>query len=133
MVIHKPAKINIPRISVPGIILKIEKNKWFTVGRRYRSRESEELKEVKLKSLRIEKGDDKKYNFFSPTIVNAHVNLLYLNMESAKGLYKDPENNLPYEIVSQYGELIYRHNVKERKEDIFNRLEKLAVEEGLRK
>jgi hypothetical protein len=117
-------------IKVGGIILEIEKNKWFTIGRRYKSRESEELKEVKPRVQKIEKEG---YNFFNPSIRNAYVNLLYLNLESAKGLYKNPKDNLPYEIISQYDELVYRQSIIERKEDIFNRLEKLAVEEGLRK
>ncbi|MGY4884467.1 MAG: hypothetical protein ACP5NZ_02710 [Nanobdellota archaeon] len=125
---HVPPEIQ--GIKVGGKILDIEKGKWFTVGRRYKSREQGELKEVKPRIIKIENGE---YNSFSPTSRNAYVNLLYLNLESAKGLYKDPENNLPYEIMSQYGELVYRQSVKETKKDIFNRLEKLAVEEGLRK
>lgn len=125
---HTPPEIQ--GIKIGGIILDIEKGKWFTVGRRYKSREQGELKEVKPKILRIE---NKKDNCFTPTSRNAFVNMLYLNIESAKGLYKDPENNLPYEIRSQYGELVYRQSIIERKEEIFNRLEKLAVEEGLRK
>jgi len=125
---HIPPEI--PGVKIGGIILYIEKDKWFTVGRRYKSRESEKLKEIRPKIQKIEKGE---YNHFQLTIRNAYVNLLYLNLESARGLYKNPENNLPYEIISQYGEWIYRQNVKERKEEIFNRLEKLAIEEGLRK
>jgi len=124
---HIPPEIT--GIKVGGIILDIEKNKWFTISRRYKSREPEELKEVKP---RVQKIENEEYNYFKPTVRNAYVNLTYLNLESAKGLYKNTENNLPYEIISQYGELIYRQSVKERKEDIFNRLEKLAIEEGLR-
>jgi hypothetical protein len=125
---HTPPEIQ--GIKVGGIILDIEKGKWFTVGRRYKSRESKELKAIQPRVQKIEKGQ---YNYFTPTVKNAFVNMLYLNQESANGLYKDPENNLPYEIVSQFGELVYRQNIKDRKEDIFNRLEKLAVVEGLRK
>lgn len=125
---HVPPEI--PGVKVGGIILDIEKGKWFTIGRRYKSREPEELKEVKPRTQKIENGE---YNCFNPTVKNAYVNLIYLNLESAKGLYKNPENNLPYEILSQFGELVYRQSIKERKEDIFNRLEKLAVEEGLKK
>jgi hypothetical protein len=121
---HVPPEI--PRVTVGGIILDIEKGKWFIVGRRHKSRESKELKEVKPKIQKIENGE---YNCFNPTVRN----LIYLNLESAKGLYKNFEDNLPYEILSQFGELVYRRNIKDRKEDIFNRLEKLAVEEGLRK
>jgi hypothetical protein len=124
---HTPPEIQ--GIKIGGIILNIEKGKWFTIGRRYKSRETEELKEGAQKVQKIEKKED---NFFNPTIRNAYVNLLYLNLESAKGLYKNPKDNLPYEIISQYDELIYRQNIIERKEEIFNRLEKLAVEEGLR-
>lgn len=124
---HMPPEIQ--GIKIGGIILDIEKGKWFTVGRRYKSRESEKTKGVKQGVQKIENGD---YNSFNPTVKNAYVNLLYLNLESAKGLYKNPENNLPYEILSQFGELIYRQSIKERKEDIFKRLEKLAIEEGLR-
>lgn len=132
MVIHKPQKSNkdIPRINVPGIIISIEKGKSFIVKRRYKSRESKELKEIKSQ---IKKIENKEYNYFSPTVVNGYVNMYYLNLESANGLYKNSENNLPYEIISQYGELVYRQSIKEKKEEIFNHLEKLAVEERLRK
>jgi hypothetical protein len=132
MVIHKPqkSKIDIPRICVPGIITSIEKGKSFIVKRRYKSRESKELKEIEPKIQKIENG---KFRYFKPTIVNCYVNMYYLNLESAKGLFKDPNNNLPYEIISQYGEWVYIQNTVERKEDIFNRLEKLAIDEGLRK
>mgnify|MGYP000885539986 CR=1 FL=1 len=119
----------IPVIKVGGIILDIEKGKWFTIGRRYKSRESEKLKEVKPRVQKIENGE---YKYFKPIGRNAYVNLTYLNLESAKGLYKNPENNLPYEIISQYGELVYRQSICEKKEEIFNKLEKLAVEEGIR-
>jgi hypothetical protein len=129
MVIHKPTKVNIPIINVPGIITSIEKGKSFIVKRRYKSRESEELKEIEPKIQKVENG---KFRYFRPTIINGYVNMYYLNLESAKGLYKDPENNLPYEIMSQYGELVYRQNTLDDKEVIFKMLEKLAVEEGLR-
>lgn len=125
---HTPPEIS--EIKIGGIILDIEKGKWFTIGRRYKSRESEELKEVQPRFQKIENGE---YNYFKPTVRNAYVNLTYLNLESAKGLYKNPENNLPYEIISQYGELIYRQNIKDKKEEIFNHLEKLAIEEGIRR
>ena len=111
---HTPPEIS--GIKIGGIILDIEKGKWFTIGRRYKSRESEELKEVQPRFQKIENGE---YNYFKPTVRNAYVNLTYLNLESAKGLYKNPENNLPYEIISQYGELIYRQNIKDKKEEIF--------------
>lgn len=130
MVTHKPTKVNIPLVNVPGIITSIEKGKSFIVKRRYRSRESEELKGIESKIQKIENG---RFRYFRPTIINGYVNMYYLNLESAKGLYKNPENNLPYEIMSQYGELVYRQNTLDDKEVIFNRLEKLAVEEGLRK
>ena len=61
------------------------------------------------------------------------IRAIYLNEESVMGLYKSMENNLPYEIYSLGGDLIYRQSISERKKDISNRLEKLAVEEGLRK
>lgn len=129
MVIHKPIKVNIPLINIPGIITSIEKGKSFIVKRRYRSRESEKLKEIEPKIQKIENG---KFRYFRPTIINGYVNMYYLNLESAKGLYKDHENNLPYEIMSQYGELVYRQNTLDDKEGIFKRLERTAIQEGLR-
>ncbi len=125
---HTPPEISV--VKVGGIILDDEKGKWFTVGRRYKSRESEELKEIKPKVQKIENGE---YKYFRPIEINAYVNLTYLNLESAKGLYKDAENNLPYEIISQFGELVYRQSICEKKEDIFKKLERLALEENLRK
>lgn len=124
---HKSPEIK--RVVVGGIITAIEEGKWFIVKRRFKSRETAELKEIEPRIQKIENG---KNRYFQPTIVNGYVNMHYLNLESANGLYKDPENNLPYEIFSQYGEWVYRQNTIENKENIFNRLEKLAVEEGIR-
>lgn len=131
MPIRKPEKKRIEGIKLGGKILEVEDDKWFIVGSRIKSRE---LKKV-LKELtpRTQKIENNKKNYFKKTIKNAYVNLIYLNWESAKGLYKEPENNLPYEVLTQFGELIYRQSTIDRKEDIFNRLEKIAVEEGLRK
>jgi hypothetical protein len=123
------AHLEIPVVKVGGKIIEVEKGKWFIIDRRYKSRESEELKQVKPRVQKIENGE---YKYFKPVGRNAYVNLTYLNLESAKGLYKNPEDNLPYEVISQYGELVYRQSICEKKEEIFNRLEKLAVEEGLR-
>lgn len=120
----------IPGIKIGGIILDVEKGKWFNVGRRYKSREPSKLEKIPPRIQKIKNGE---YNFFNPIGVNAYVNLMYLNMESAQGLYKDQENNLPYEIISQFGELVYRQSIKETKKEIFDKLEKLAIEEGLRK
>ncbi len=130
MSIPRPARKKIEGIRVGGKILENEKGKWFIVGPRARSRELKKILEEL--SPRTQKIQNKKNNYFRNAGVNAYVNLIYLNWESAKGLYKDPENNLPYEIISQYGELIYRQSIIERKENILNKLEKAAIEEGLR-
>ena len=77
---------------------------------------------------------DERYNLFDSRQLteNSQVYLFFLNPESAKGLYQDKENNLPYEIKNYQEKTIYRQSIIEKKEDIFNKLEKLATEEGLR-
>ena len=82
------------------------------------------------KTYRIENGNDK---YFMEITKGASLNLIYLNEESMKGLYKDVENNLPYEILGRNYELLYRQSITEKKEAIYNRLEKAAIDEGLRK
>jgi hypothetical protein len=132
MVIHKPQKSKIEGVKINGIITEVEKGKWFIFDIVPKNRDfREELKEIRPRVQKIENED---YNFFRPPYTkNVPVNLLYLNWESAKGLYKNPCNNLPYEVVSKYGELIYRQSIIKRKEEILNGLEKLAIDEGLRK
>lgn len=130
MVIRKPESKKIEGIKIGGIITEIEKDKWFIFDIRPKNRDfRKELNELRPRVQKIENGD---YRYFKPSIKNAIVNILYLNWESAKGLYKDKENNLPYEVVSRYGELIYRQSIVERKEEILNRLEKIAKEEGIK-
>jgi len=126
----KPEKIK--GIRIGGIITDIKENKWFTFDIKPKNRDfREELKEIRPRFQKIENKKDK--YFKSPYFRGIPVHLIYLNWESAKGLYKNPENNLPYEILDVNGSSIYRQSITERKEDIFNRLEELAVEEGLKK
>lgn len=125
----KPERI--AGIKLGGVVTETEKNKWFSFDFRPKNRDfREELKEVRPRFQKLENGD---YKYFKQIIRGASINLIYLNWESAKGLYKNPENNLPYEVLDCHGSLVYRQSIIERKEEIFNRLEKAAIEEGLRK
>ncbi len=130
----KPEKEKIEVVKIRGKILetgKKEKEKWFTIDITPKSRDKrEELQEIKKRYQKIENED---YNVFTIPFPNTDIIITYLNWESAQGLYEDPKNNLPYEIMDFYGGLIYRQSMVEKKIDIFNKLEKLAIEEGLRK
>ena len=126
----KPEKIK--GIKIGGVVTEVKENKWFTFDIKPKSRDlREELKEIRKRFQKVENGKDK--YFKSPYFTGTGLHLIYLNWESAKGLYKDPKNNLPYEILDVNGSSIYRQSTVERKENIFNRLEKIAVEEKLRK
>lgn len=132
MVIHKPQSKKIEGVKVRGIIRDSEKD-WFTFDFEPKNKDFKK----KLKELRpgVQKIKNERYNYFRPPppMTGSLVHLIYLNEESARGLYKDPENNLPYEILDIYGSsVIYRQSRIERKEDILNGLEKAAIEEGLR-
>jgi hypothetical protein len=126
---HQPPEIK--GIKIRGIVTDIEKGKWFTFDIRPKNRDfREELKELRTRVQKIENGD---YKYFRPVSKNSMIHLIYLNWESAKGLYGDSKNNLPYEVLDMYGGLVYRQSIVERKEDILNNLERIAIEEGLRK
>jgi hypothetical protein len=114
-------------IRVGGIIREIEKNS-FIFDFRTKNREfRDEIKELRSRTQKIENN---KHNYFVlPTVPTQRVHLIYLTQDSLEGKYKNPENNLPYEILSENGTLIYRQSTVERKEDILNRLEKTAIEE----
>jgi hypothetical protein len=108
-----------------------KKEKWFTFNIKPKNRDKrEELSEIRP---RFQKIKNEYYNVLELPLSSTDIIITYLNWESAKGLYKEPKNNLPYEIMDFYGRTIYRQSMIEKKEDIFNRLEKLAVEEELRK
>jgi hypothetical protein len=126
---HQPPKIL--GFRVKGYILEYERNKWFTFDIRPKNRDKRE--ELNKLRPRVQKLENKQDNYFKPVLGNTAVYLLYLNQESANGLYKDPENNLPYEILDMNNIPIYRQSIIEGKEDIFNNLERIAVEEGLRR
>jgi hypothetical protein len=118
-------------IRVGGIIREIEKNS-FIFDFRTKNREfREEIKELRPRSQKIE--NNKQNYFVLPTIPTQRVHLIYLTQDSLEGKYKDPEFNLPYEILSENGNLLYRQSIIERKEDILNNLEKTAIEEGIKK
>ncbi|MEK6833736.1 MAG: hypothetical protein AABY32_06865 [Nanoarchaeota archaeon] len=130
MVIHKPESKKIMGIKIRGAVTDCEKNKWFIFDIRPKNRDfRDELKELRPRVQKVENGD---YKYFKQTFKGAIVHLIYLNWESAKGLYKDSNNNLPYEVLDMYGGLVYRQSRIERKEDIFNRLERIAKEKGLK-
>ncbi len=133
MVIHRPEAKKIIGIKIRGNIIDSKKGEWFTCYINPKSRDlREELSKIRP---RVQKIENKKDNYFRLTTIFKEeiVHLVYLNWESAKGLYKDPKNNLPYEVLDINGSLtIYRQSRSEEKEDIFNRLEKTAIEEGLK-
>jgi len=125
----KPEKIK--GIKIRGVVTEVKQDKWFTFDIKPKSRDlREELQEIRKRFHKVENGKEK--YFKSPYFSGTHLHLIYLNWESAKGLYKDPKNNLPYEILDVNGSSIYRQSIVEKKENILNRLEELAIEEGLR-
>ena len=125
----KPEKIK--GIRIGGVVTDVKENKWFTFDIKPKNRDfREELKGIRPKFQKIENGKNK--YFKSPYFTGVHIHLIYLNWESAKGLYKNPKNNLPYEILDVNGSSIYRQSRTEKKEKIFKSLEELAIEEGLR-
>lgn len=128
----KPEKIT--GIRIKGIITDSEEDKWFTFDFRPKNRDfREELRELRSRYQKIEKGKKEDKRYFRQAFRGARVHLIYLNWESAKGLYKNPKHNLPYEILSEDGRTtLYRQSINRRKEDIFNELEKAAIKEGLR-
>ncbi len=124
----KPEKI--PLIRIGGIITGAEGNKWFSFDFRPKNRDFR--KELKKLRPRYQILKNEPFNSFKETVKGAHVHLAYLTWESAKGLYKNPKYNLPYEVLDVNGSLIYRQSIKEQKGKIFERLEKAAIEEDLR-
>jgi hypothetical protein len=116
-------------IKIRGFVTESERNKWFSFDIRPKNRDfRDDLKEVRPRFQKLENGD---YKYFRPISKGAVIHLIYLNWASAKGLYKKPENNLPYEVLDVNGSLIYRQSIIERKEEILNNLEKAAIEEGI--
>ncbi len=124
----KPKKIM--GIKIKGVITESEKEKSFTFNFKPKNRDfREELQELRP---RVQKIENNRNNYFRQAFRGARIHLVYLNWESAKGKYKNPENNLPYEIFAEDGTPIYRQNTKTKKEEIFNNLEKTAIEEGIK-
>lgn len=112
-------------IKVSGIIVDFDKSMLkFTIGSK-----REELKIPRVHT--VENGD---YVYFrQPAFRDFPVQIVYLNKESLLGLYKNSKMNEPYEICDRGMVPIYRQSIKEGKEEIYNRLERAAIEEGLRK
>lgn len=122
----KPERIEGHKIT--GRIVKSTKNELkFKIVLKNRELDSEFIS-------RLQSVENTKYNFFQkPYFDNLPINLIYLNQESLRGMYKNPEMNLPYEILSSGNNLLYRQDALIRKKkDIFGELEKAAFEEGLR-
>ena len=121
-------------IKVKGKIIEVGKNE-FTFRQ---IRKNEELQENAKRSYTVRnetKGNQGEKNYYlDPAITNIEVILVYLNKESSEGLYKDPERNKPYEILSNHNphKTLYRYRTTTPKEKIYNELEKVAIEEGLR-
>jgi hypothetical protein len=132
MVIHKPESRKLKEPRIGGIIKKYEVGKWFSFEVEPKPRDlKKSLKELKPRIQTVNNGN---YKYFrDPPFRELIIRAIYLNEESELGLYKDEENNLPYEIWSIGEYLLYRQSIKETKKEIYNRLERLAVEEGLRK
>lgn len=76
---------------------------------------------------------NEKENYFNSGIIveNSHINMIFLNRESLLGLYENQENNLPYEIINNSNQTVYRQSTIERKENIYERLEQIAKEEKI--
>ncbi len=122
----KPKRIK--GIRVGGIITEIEKNSSFTFDFRTKNREfGKEIKELRERTQKVE-NNSQNY-FIRPAVKTQRVHLIYLTQDSAEGKYKEPENNLPYEVLAENGTLIYRQSTIERKEDILSRLEQAALKE----
>lgn len=118
-------------IRISGEVIDVKEKEWFSFETKLKQRELRNKGEqLRPRVQTIYKKED---NYFQNPSKLTHIRAVYLNKESEQGLYKNPENNLPYEIWGQGDFLLYRQSIVEKKEDIFNRLEKLAVDEGLRK
>jgi hypothetical protein len=122
----KPEKIK--GIKISGIIIESSKK-----SLKFKIADRSVYSEKGIES-RIQVVELNNFNFYQrPSIENIPLHLIYLNEESMKGLYKDSEKNLPYEILDNGFKLIYRQDALIRKKkDIFEELEKSAVEEGLK-
>jgi hypothetical protein len=116
-------------IKVGGVVTEASKN-WFEFEIRPKNRDKRDITSLKSRIQKVENGN---YKYFREAIKGTSLHLIYLTEESLKGLYKNKEDNLPYEILGFGGSLIYRQSIKDNKEDIYNRLEQVAVEDGLRK
>lgn len=117
-------------IRIGGIITEIRKNSFMFDFRTRNRNFKEKLEELRP---RVQKIENKTENYFvSPAITTQRVHLVYLNWESAEGKYKEQEYNLPYQIFTENGIELYRQSTIEKKDEIFNRLEKAAIEQGLR-
>ena len=128
MLRKKPERIE--GIKIRGRVLECEGNKWFKCYIDPKSRDlREDLSKIRDRVQMIENEKDTE---FRQSFRGAMVHLVYLNWESAKGLYKDSKNNLPYEIINLNGRTIYRRDKSYTKEYLLNQLEELAVEEGLK-
>lgn len=110
-------------------VIESEKS-WFKFQIQLKNREKKEENNSNL--FRIQKVEKKTENIYKQPLESSYIHLLYLTKESLKGLYKEPEKNLPYEILDVTMYPIYRQRYKEKKEKIFNELEQAAVNEGLR-
>lgn len=134
MVINRLRPQKTEEFRVGGVVKEIdrEKKQWFTFEIQQKPRDIRRgLKEL---PQRIQKVENKDYNYFrTPPFQDLVIRAIYLTSESEEGLYKNPDNNLPYEIHSISGDLLYRQSIVETKKDISKRLEKIAIEEGLRK
>jgi len=132
MVIHKPYTWKIEEKRIGGTVKDYKEGQWFSFE--IDPKERNLKKGLKELIPRIEKVENEDYNYFrDPPFKEIIIRAVYLNEESKNGLYKDSKNNLPYEIWSIGRDLLYRQSIVERKKDIFNKLEKAAIEEGLRK
>jgi hypothetical protein len=133
MVISRPRPIKAEEFRVGGLVKEIdrEKKQWFTFEIQQKPRDIRRgLREL---TPRIQKVENKDCNYFRmPPFQELVIRVIYLTSESEEGLYKNPENNLPYEIHSISGDLLYRQSIVETKKDISKRLERIAVEEGIK-
>ncbi len=131
MPIPKPYTREIGEFRVGGVIKDYKEGEWFSFEIQRKDRDIKRgLKQLRPRIQKVKNGD---YRYFrTPPFKELVIRAIYLTKESEEGLYKNEENNLPYEIRSIGDELLYRQSIAITKKEIFNRLERLAVEEGLR-
>lgn len=117
-------QVKIAGIKKNGRVLEFGQN-WFKVITHIKNENHEEERIV----TKLEKKEN--VDFKPPTMENSQVNMIYLTIESLKNLYKNPDDNLPYEVINLRGYTIYRRNTNEKKSELIKKLEQSELKEIL--